>query len=100
MTLCERSGVSYSALRNRISDLRVYHAMNIESSRIKDGLWSYELKGKMTAREHAEYLLSIQKKRAVGDKRLWGELLRCIYEYTYCSPEFKESKLDWCYDAF
>lgn len=82
-SLCMLASVSFSALRNRISDLRVYHAFKIEAKRVKNGLWKYRFLGRMTTDEHEKYLKSLRKLKPIGDKELFGEMLRTIYAYAH-----------------
>jgi hypothetical protein len=77
--LCEKASVSFSSLRNRISDLRVYYAFNITVKRVKDGLWNYQCVGKMTPEEHATYLADLRKKKPIGNPELWGKMWQAIY---------------------
>ena len=98
--LCERAEVSYSALRNRISDLRVYHGAKVEAERIEDGLWRYRFTGMMTPQEHQTYLVALKTKRPIGDAELWGKMWRAIYAYAH-QPDIinainlKKTAEDW-----
>lgn len=62
--LCRRAQVSFASLRNRVSDLRVYHGIIIETSRVKEGLFAYRYKGVMTTREHEVFVEGLRAKRA------------------------------------
>lgn len=91
INLCMKADVSYSALRNRISDLRVYHAFKIQSERVRDGLWRYRFDGLMTVEEHTQYLANLKMKKAVGDPQLWGEMWRTIYALAFKSDLVNEA---------
>lgn len=67
--LCEKANVSFSAVRNRISDLRVYHACKIKSSRINRGLWKYQFIGRYSPEEHQAYLSKLSNKRTRAVER-------------------------------
>lgn len=81
--LCTEANVSFSALRNRISDLRVYHAFKISAERIKDGLWKYKYLGRMTPDEHKKYLKGLREIKPIGNEILFGEMFRTIYAYAH-----------------
>jgi len=89
--LCAQSSVSYSALRNRISDLRVYHAFKIQAERVRDGLWRYRFDGLMTVEEHCKYLADLKKKKAAGDPELWGKMWQAIYAFAFQSDLVNEA---------
>lgn len=80
--LCEQAEVSFSALRNRISDLRIYHACNIKSEAKKGGLFLYQYLGQLSPAEHKAYLLKLRVERnAFGNKELWGAMMQAIFAY-------------------
>lgn len=81
--LCEKAEASPNSYRNRISDLRVYHGFKIDAENVKGGLWKYRFNGLMTAEEHHQYLtdLKLKRNKPMGDKDLWGEMMRSMYAF-------------------
>ncbi len=82
-TLSKMSNVSMGSVPKRISDLRVYHGYIIECKRLKKGLFSYQLKGKMNDKEFADFKKQRQldSYKPVGDQKLFNELMRALYAY-------------------
>lgn len=93
--LCKLANVSFSALRNRISDLRVYHGFNIEAMRVHDGLWSYRYKGRMTSEEHRRYLQKLRKVKPIGNVGMFGEMMRSIYAYGHQPDLFNDAAMHY-----
>lgn len=97
--LSERSDVSLQSLRNRVSDLRVYHGFIIDVERRSGGTFTYRMVGKMPPEEHLQFCRDLAAKRAAraGDKRLFGDMLHHIFAY---ANDGSEESLDRCFDAF
>lgn len=97
--LSEYADVSLQSLRNRVSDLRVYHGFIIDVERRSGGTFIYRMVGKMPPEEHAQFCRDLAAKRAAraGDKRLFGDMMHRIFAY---ANDGTEESLDLCFDAF
>jgi hypothetical protein len=90
--ICDIADVSFAALRNRVSDLRVYHGVKIEVKRLNGGLFSYQVTGVMNAQELAEYQQSLKDKRCGTIDHAAQENLRLVYRMLKRAPEAGISK--------
>jgi len=95
-TLCNLAGVSFAAMRNRVSDLRVYHGHIIESKRVKDGLWGYRFVREMTPEEFRAYHLDLRRGEPIGNEELWGKMWQAINAYASVADIVKLADLSKC----
>lgn len=75
------SGVPQSSVGSYLCYLRRDFHYRVPKRHVKDGLFEYRLGGKFNAGEMTER--EIKKLKPIGDKALFGEMMRCMYAFAH-----------------